>query len=70
MLREEICAELSVRRINRVELPSDLQAAIEQEIGFPGSLAGLADKIINAFERIGKAKELSALFAPRSKVDR
>jgi hypothetical protein len=51
-LREEICAELSLRRINRVELPSELQAAIEQAMGSSESLEGLADEIINAFERI------------------
>lgn len=52
VLREEICAELSLRHINRVELPSELQAALEQAVGSPDSLAGLGDEIINAFERI------------------
>jgi hypothetical protein len=51
-LREEICAELSLRGINRVELPPDLQATIDQTIGSPELQAGVADEIFNAFERI------------------
>jgi hypothetical protein len=50
-LRQEICAELSLRGINRVELPPDLKATMSQAMErSPEFRAGLLDEI-NALER-------------------
>jgi hypothetical protein len=55
--RQEICAELSLRGIKRVELPPALKATIKQAIdGSPEFRAGLLQEI-NAFERaLAKSK--------------
>jgi hypothetical protein len=51
VLRQEICAELSLRGIKRVELPPDLKATIKQAIErSPEFRADLLEEI-NAFER-------------------
>jgi hypothetical protein len=51
VLRQEICAELSLRGIKRVELPPDLKATMKQTMErSPEFRAGLLDEI-NAFER-------------------
>jgi hypothetical protein len=50
--RQEICAELSLRGIKRVELPPELKAAFKKQMieRSPEFRAGLLDEI-NAFER-------------------
>jgi hypothetical protein len=76
VLREEICAELSLRRINRVELPSDLQAAMQAAIdkrwNLPNLWWTLETKLLlplNAYWQSQRIEAQHMVSRPLSKVD-